>query len=178
MFRPSITLFSLVLVLALAGCGGSDSADVNSPGTPTGTAAPAKSATFAGISYGQGFFGQEQDNASGKSWRWMEGEGTIKLENPKKDMNLQIMGDAPVNVFPKQPPVLTIKLNGEQLDQFTATPEVNKTYTVPAAKLGSGEAVELKISTDKTFVPKEINKETADARKLGFMLRKLTWEPK
>lgn len=163
----------LTTALVFTGCSGEKEAPVN-PTTGAGNAAPAA----ANITYGAGF--HDQESGPGGSWRWMSEQGTIKLKNPKAEAHLKIAGNAPIDLI-KKPAQITIKLNGEPLDQVTLTLEKNtleKDYTVPASKLGTGDFVELTISSNAAFVPKEVYKNSSDDRKLSFSLRQLTWEAK
>lgn len=129
----------------------------------------------APVAYLQGFYGEEK--TADMSWRWMGEDGTIRLKNTGKDAVLKFKGAVQQDFF-KEPPVLTLKLNGEQLDQIKTTKGVmEKSYTIPASKQ-KGDYSELQISSDKTFVPKEVEKGSSDPRKLSFSLRELTWQAK
>jgi len=163
-----VRLMLFLLLVGAAGCAKEKS---------DGTAGAA--ATFppeASISYGRGFYDLEQ-GTDGSTWRWMGEEGVVKLRNTRRDMRLKLSGDAPLERFP-QPPTIKLEFNGEPLDQFTATLGLmEKEYTIPAAKQ-TGDWSELRISTDKSFVPKEVDKGATDWRRLGFSVSKLVWEPK
>ena len=78
------------------------------------------------------------------------------------------------------PVKVTVKLNGEELGQLTATketPTIEKEFTIPAAKL-TGEFSTLTLQSDKYFVPKLVDKKATDDRKLAFSLIKLEWAAK
>ena len=92
-------------------------------------------------------------------------------------MKLLLAGNVPMSAFP-QPPTLTIFLNGKQLDQFPGAQNVAKEYMIPAADQAGKTYSELKITTNKTFVPKAVDKKSADDRKLGFSLTKVEWVAK
>lgn len=159
----------LFVVLLLTACESGGKEAVN----PTTAATPAPD-----IVYEKGFYPMEKDDKAGTSWRWMGGEGGIKVKNTKKDMTLKIAGNVPMDRFP-QPPTISVSLNGEELEKFNATAGLmEKTFSVPAAKLGSNDYAELKITTSKTFVPKDVIKGATDPRSLGFSLTSLTWQPK
>lgn len=171
-----ITLLGLLLALNLvSSCSGEKGAESGGAVNPT-TAATAAAA--ANINYGAGIFDLEK-GAEG-SWRWVGEQGTIKLKNNKGDMRLKIAGSAPIDLI-NQPSQVTIKLNGEQLEQATMTKEKNtleKEFTIPASKQTNGEFSELLIISSKSFVPKQVYKTSSDDRKLSFSLTKLEWEPK
>lgn len=159
----------LVFGLFLTACEQGEKEAVN----PSTTATPAPE-----IVYEKGFYPPEKDDKAGTSWRWMENEGVVKVKNTKKDMTLKLAGNVPIDRFP-QPPAISVSLNGEELEKFNATAGLmEKVYAVPAAKLGANEYAELKITTSKTFVPKDSVKGATDPRSLGFSLTSLTWQPK
>jgi hypothetical protein len=166
MVKKALALSWLVSLLCYAGCLAGEK-EVR----PAATATP----TPEVISYGRGFFDLER-GPDGSTWRWMGEEGVIKLKNTGREMRLGVTGAAPVDRFP-QPPTITLQFNGEQLDQFAAVPGVmEKEYPIPASRQGSGEWSELRLSTNKSFIPKEVDKGSTDPRRLGFSLHRLTWE--
>lgn len=153
------------LTMTAGGCSGGDK-----------TAGEAGGSDGEMIIYGQGVFNEERSPDA--SWRWMEPEGYIKLKNTGRDMTLKLSGNAPVASFPEAPTV-RFYFNGELLEEVKATPELmHKEYVIPAARQGSGEWSELKITSDKFFIPKEVDKNSQDPRRLAFSLTGLTWEPK
>ncbi|MEP7273719.1 MAG: hypothetical protein ABI882_19630 [Acidobacteriota bacterium] len=165
MFRKRIVLAMALLALGLSACAGEDKTG--------GSASPAPAEE---IVYEKGFYDLERD--PNMSWRWMEPEGVVRLKNSGKDMTLKLAGRAPLERF-KQPPVINISLNGVQLEQVTGTPEgLDREYTISAAQQGKGEWSELKITSDQSFVPKEVDKGGTDPRRLAFSLTNLTWQPK
>lgn len=114
------------------------------------------------------------------TWRWMAESGSIELKNQHTDMRLKIAGKVPTDVI-SGPVKLIIKLNGETLEELTATkekPEVSKEFDIPAAKQTNGDYSQLTIQSDKFFVPRLVNKESTDDRKLSFSLTKVEWTAK
>ena len=162
-----------LLVLCCLGCAACSNKGVN-------TAQPAP--TFATppepkVVYAQGFFDQER-GPDGGTWRWMGPEGVVRLKNSGRDMILTLAGSSPMHVF-KSPVTIKLTFNGAPLDQFVGKAEgVEKRYEIPAAKLGSGDFSELRISSDKSMVPQEVDKNFQDSRRLAFSLSKLAWEEK
>jgi hypothetical protein len=164
----------IVLVLAAISLGLSSCASEENTDKPA--AAAASPSPPGDIIYSKGFYGLEHD--ANISWRWMDTEGIIKLKNTRRDMRLSLSGHLPMEQFGK-PPVITITLNGTKLDQLTATTAaLDKEYAIRAEQQGSDEWSELRIITDKFFVPKEVDKRATDPRRLAFSVTKLTWEPK
>lgn len=157
----------LILALAtLSGCVGEEKEEK----------APASATPAASLVYGKGFF--EEERAGANSWRWMEPTGNVKLRNTGKDMELTINGRAPVEHF-KQPPTITISLNGTKLEEFKGSNEAfQKTYTVTTAQQGSGDWSDLTIASNMSFIPKEVDKRSTDGRTLAFQLGNLTWKTK
>jgi hypothetical protein len=166
------TVIGLVVVVFLAiGCGH----DEKEEGPPSSQAAPAPQPDGP-VVYGEGFF-PEDTGPNGTTWHWMGEEGVISLPSAKHDMVLKITGIVPVERF-RQPPAIALRLNGEQLDQFTATSgRMEKVYTIRASRQAGRDRSELRIHTDQTFVPKEVDKASNDTRRLGFALLQLQWGP-
>ena len=108
----------------------------------------------------------------------MAEEGQVRLQNGKGDMVLKIVGRVPEALY-ASPPTVTIGLNGEQLDKFPAPKGMfEKEYTLTETQQGKEPWLDLRILTDAVAVPKDIDKKSSDARKLGFKIHELTWEPK
>ncbi len=162
----------LLVVFTLVSCDGGKETAVN-PSTPSTAATPPPD-----IVYEKGFYPLEKDDKAGASWRWMGTEGIVKVKNTRKDMTLKVAGNVPMDRFP-QPPSIAVSINGEELEKFTAKAGLmEKIYSIPAAKLGSGDFAEVKITTTKAFTPKDSIKGATDPRALGFSLTNLTWQPK
>ena len=163
MIKRSFALPLALFALILTSCSGEEKA---------------KSEIDVKIVYGQGFFNEEKDPGAGLAWRWMEPEGIVKLHNTGRDMTLKLKGNAPVASF-KEAPTVSFIFNGKLLEAVKATTEVmNKEYTITAAQQGSEEWSELKITSDKFFVPSEVDKKSTDGRRLAYSLMGLSWEPK
>ena len=172
MLKIILATLSSSCLLFLAACGSAPTAPENKPSSPSAPGATSQPE----INYGAGFY-QMESAPDGVTWRWMAQTGSITLKNHPTDMRLKLIGDVPTESM--QPPVqITIKFNGEVLDQFTATKEkahLEKEFTIPAAKQSNGEFSTLTIQSDKFFVPKLVSKESGDERQLSFSLNKLEW---
>jgi hypothetical protein len=171
-----INLLAITVLLCFAiSCSGEKEAGGSGAINPT--TAPTATPT-ANVNYVTGFFDLEKGPEG--AWRWVGEQGTVKLKNTQQDMQLKIAGSAPVDLIGQSSQV-TIKLNGEQLEQVTLTKEKNsmeKEFTIPASKQTSGEFSELTITSSKSFIPKQVYKNSSDDRKLSFSLTKLEWEAK
>ncbi len=171
MLKSVIKLSLFLSLLGCAGCATVEKREENPVATPLVPAIEAE------VNYARGFFELER-GPDGSTWRWMGEEGVIRLKNTRREMRLRITGRAPVEQFP-QPPTIKLYFNGELLDEIVATPQViEKEYLISAARQGSSSWSELRLSTNKTFVPKEIDKNATDSRRLGFSLHGLAWDPK
>lgn len=127
------------------------------------------------VEFGPGFYAEEHHQDT--RWRWMGEEGVIHLLNAKQPMVLKIVGRVPKDRL-KELPTMTIELNGETLEQFAgSTIDQARESVISAAQQGNDEYSELRIRTNMTVVPKEFDKKSTDARKLGFKLHELTWRP-
>jgi hypothetical protein len=126
-----------------------------------------------GVIFDAGFYNEE--SLKDQSWRWMAEEGIVKLKNQRRDMILILSGRPALDALPAKP-TMKVFLNGELLEQFDPTEKTfEKEYKIPAAKLGNGAWVDLRITTSKVIIPSEINNKSSDGRHLGFKLHKLTW---
>ena len=169
MLRIILTLSLLILVTCFIGCSSDEKTPVNPGGATTATVSADPE-----IVYGAGF--SDLEKGADTSWRWMGNDGVITLKNAKKEMRLRLMGSVPMNRIPKS--TITVILNGEQLGQIPGAQSVDKEFSIPAAQQGSGATSELRLKMDKVFVPKEVDKNSTDDRKLGFSVTKIVWEPK
>jgi hypothetical protein len=101
---------------------------------------------------------------------WTKKEALVSFKNPRKDVIVYLEGDTCVKCFP-EPPELTVSVgNNVGLRFAVETPEVYlKKIRVRAADLGSDEWVDLRLSMNQSFVPKNLNPPlNNDDRELGF----------
>jgi hypothetical protein len=159
--RKIVLLALAAFLLGLGACGGENTEETTSAET---------------IVYSEGFFNLERDGDI--SWRWMEPEGVVKLKNTGRDMTLRITGRPPVEQL-KNTPRIKIALNGATLEEIEGSSEtLNKEYTITPAQQGVGEWSELRITSDSYFVPKNVDKNSPDERRLAFSITGLSWQPK
>jgi len=121
------------------------------------------------VVFDRGWYGQE--GAHDDVWRWMSRRSVTRLSPGNGELRVRF--HVPIDAAPK-PPVVTISMNGQVLDKFTATSdEVDKTYAVA----GNGaQQNQLVIETDQPVVPAQAVK-GADTRELGLQLLALSWRP-
>ncbi|MBX3278944.1 MAG: glycosyltransferase family 39 protein [Acidobacteria bacterium] len=128
-----------------------------------------------GISYGSGFSDIERDG-DGVSWRWMSDEGVIQLQNTGRPMRLGIEGVVPLESL-SGPAAFKIVLNGKVLDEIPISQQAFlKEWVVTPLQQGNKAASELRIITNRVFVPGDLDPRSSDRRRLGFSLTGLVWK--
>lgn len=102
---------------------------------------------------------------------WTKKEAVVSFKNPKKDVVAYLEADTNFKAF-DPPPVLSVSVGGRV---GAVVPIENseiflKKIRVKAADLGSEEWVDLKLSMNQSFVPKQKGINTSDERELGLMV--------
>jgi hypothetical protein len=101
-------------------------------------------------------------------WRWM-GARSVMVLPPAGENTLLRIHLTPAGEVVNQNPLITVKLNGQLLEQAHANGDFDRDYRVKAAPHGLPNVLEL--TTDKTVKP------SYDTRELGLRLRELGWGP-
>lgn len=119
------------------------------------------------------------DNPS-NSWRWTQKLAIVTFRNPKKDATLYLDYDARSDIFGSQPQVVTISSGDQVVTSFPAdaTRQTLRRIPITATQLGTAEMAELRIETDKTFVPAALPNGGSDKRELGIRIYHIFVEPK
>jgi hypothetical protein len=115
---------------------------------------------------------------SGQEWQWSMGRGTLRFRNPKREARLYLHADQPVTAVPPQR--VELRLGETVIDTFTLQPGGSelRRVTLPVARLGEGETVEVTLSVDKTFVPALVPAlKSGDPRDLGIRVFRVYVEP-
>jgi hypothetical protein len=101
---------------------------------------------------------------------WTKKEALVSFKNPKKDVIVYLEGDTCVKCFPETPELTVTVGNGVGLRFPIDSPEVHlKKIRVKAADLGTDEWVDLRLSMNQSFVPKDLNPPlNNDDREQGF----------
>lgn len=102
---------------------------------------------------------------------WTKKDALVSFKNPKKDVVILLEADTNSKAF-SQPPVLTVAVGNktglvvpiENSDVFL------KKIRVKAADLGQEEWVDLRLSMNQSFIPKEKGVNSTDDRELGLMV--------
>lgn len=91
-------------------------------------------------------------------------------------MTLKMRIHLPLTNFKGKQPTLKFTWNGKVLEEgVIADEDIIKEFQIPAADQASGRTSELRVETTESFVPREINPESADVRRLGLVMYELTW---
>jgi len=126
------------------------------------------------INYVEGFSPKEGEGEH--AFRWMSASGVVKLQNTGQPMRLSLTGGVPNNVFAR-PSQLTLTLNGAPVGQLKLTSPTEHLELVISPTQQGGEAwSELRLTTDQSFSPHEIDPASGDRRVLGLSLVNLRWE--
>jgi hypothetical protein len=109
------------------------------------------------------------EGAGRTEWQWTKKESTIAFRNPKRDVTLVVQVDNPATG-----PNAATQVTAQIGDQTVATIPLKAEdapvlkFPVTAVQLGTGDMVEMKFTTDKTFVPAlEASMKSGDPRELG-----------
>ena len=101
-------------------------------------------------------------------WQWTKKEATLAFRNPRRDSTLYFQADNPGKAATAATQV-EIRLGDQVLEtvKLVADGPVHK-VALPAAALGAGDMVELRLVVDQTFVPAlEPGAASNDPRELG-----------
>jgi hypothetical protein len=122
------------------------------------------------ISYEDGWYDLEiRPETSLKRWRWTAKEARCKIDNPRRDAYLFIRGGVNLGVLDNQKVIF--KVNDSILDEFIPKEiKFEKSYRVKKEILGEDDKFYLAISTDKTFIPKQVILRSEDERELGIQI--------
>jgi hypothetical protein len=101
-------------------------------------------------------------------WQWTKKEATLAFRNPRRDSVLYFQADNPGKAQTAATQV-ELRLGDQVLQTVALVPDapVHK-IPLPAAALGAGDMVEVRLIVDQTFVPAlEPNASSNDPRELG-----------
>jgi hypothetical protein len=117
-------------------------------------------------------------NNSTVEWQWTRKSATIAFRNPKKPSTFYLHADNPSTFA--EPQVVTVKVNGQQVESIAVTPRVEFVHKTPLslAQLGSGDMVEVTLDVDKTWIPAQVpGSGSHDQRELGLRVFHAFVEP-
>jgi hypothetical protein len=119
------------------------------------------------------------EESSGIEWQWSKRDAGFTFRNPKRDVRVYLQVDRPA-AFPG-PQRVDLRIGGQSVDSFLLdSQEVQlRKIALPAASLGGGETVEVRLTVDKTFVPAAVPElKSTDARELGVRVFRAYVEPR
>jgi hypothetical protein len=109
-----------------------------------------------------------QDNPA-IMWQWTKKVSTLAFKNPKRDVWFYLNVDGRPDLLPA-PQDVTVSVGDQVIDTFKIAdrePVIRK-VSIPAAQLGTGDMVEMKIDTGQSFVPAQTPvAKSSDQRELG-----------
>jgi len=105
------------------------------------------------------------------SWAWTRKTAVLLVRaNPLANSLLYLQYDARPDLFPGKPQQVTVWVDGKPIETFAANSDKPAVRRIPiaAAQMGTAEMVELKIETDRTFIPASLPQGGKDSRELGI----------
>ena len=137
---------------------------------PVGTIELAPQSESIYVTFGDGWHAPElSPDGSAREWQWMTAAGTLTFRNPKQDVVLYLESDGLPHLF-SEPQVITVSVNGAEAHRFTVD-DVNpvlRRLPITAAQLGAGDTVQVRLASDKTFVPAQTPNMGTDPRELSL----------
>jgi hypothetical protein len=119
-------------------------------------------------------------DGSGGEWQWSTRAATLMFRNPSRGVRLFLQADQPIlNAFP-EPQHVEIRIGDTVVDRFDLPggSDVLRKIDIGQSQLGSGDAIEVTVSVDKTFVPALIpTLRSTDPRELGIRVFRAFVEP-
>jgi hypothetical protein len=116
---------------------------------------------------------------SALEWQWSKKDATLSFANPKRDVEVYLQLDQPVQPF-DTPQRVEVRAGAEVIDSFLlppGRPELRR-IKLSTAQLGTGGTVELTISVDRTFVPATLPAvKSNDPRELGVRVFRAFVQP-
>jgi hypothetical protein len=116
---------------------------------------------------------------SGLEWQWSKKDATLSFTNPKRNVELFLQLDQPVEGFP-MPQRVEVRAGSEVVDTFplpAGRTELRR-IKLSSAQLGTADTVELTISVDRTFVPATVPAlKSNDPRELGVRVFRAFVQP-
>lgn len=90
-------------------------------------------------------------------WQWTKKSAGLSFRNPKKDVVFLLESDGRPDVF-APPQQVSIRVDDQVVHTFAMTDRnpVVRRIPITAAQLGTADMVDMRIETDRTFVPAQI----------------------
>jgi hypothetical protein len=113
-------------------------------------------------------------------WQWTQKLATLSLRNPRRDVLLYVEYDGRVDVFQGSPQQVTVSVGPTAVQTFAVDSGDVTLRKIPitAAQLGDSDMVEIRIETDRTFIPAKLPGGSRDERELGIRVFHVFIEPR
>ena len=131
------------------------------------------------VVFKEGWHATEQAEGSAREWQWSKGSATLAFRNPKRDAVLYLDMDRAGGFEEKQ--AVSVRLGEVTVDTFRlgAGEALLRKVPLTAVQLGTGDAAEVQITVDRTFVPSELpGSGSRDSRELGVRVFRAFVEPR
>lgn len=131
------------------------------------------------VVFKEGWHATEQAEGNAREWQWSKGSATLAFRNPKRDAMMYLDVDRAGGFQEKQ--TVSVRLGEVSVDTFElgSGEAVLRKVPLTAAQLGTGDAVEVQITVDRTFVPSELpGSGSRDGRELGVRVFRAFVEPR
>ena len=120
------------------------------------------------------------DPRSEIEWQWSRKTATLTFRNPKRDAVFFLQCDQPVTGL-GAPQHVDVTMGSATVDSFDLAPghrELRHIALTPE-QMGSADAVDLRITVDRTFVPSSLPQlKSSDSRELGVRVFRAYLQPK
>ena len=114
---------------------------------------------------------EEVQDPDPRTWRWAEDVAKAVFTNPMKDAVLHVSAHSPVDEI-GGPQTVVVKIGEQEMARFEITDADNfvERIEIPASAMGEGEWVELTLEASPVMVPKDLEPESLDDRRLGLQV--------
>lgn len=124
-----------------------------------------------------------ENSAIQTEWHWTKKVATLTFKNPKRDVWFYLHCDGRPDLLgtPQNVTISSAASAEQPLDTFTLGDRepVLRKVSIPAAQLGTGDMVELKIDTGASFIPSQLpGAQSTDTRELGIRVFHAFVDPK
>jgi hypothetical protein len=121
--------------------------------------------------FGEGWYEQEYNPASGLRWRWLSGRGEIRFHAaPGATAVLHLEGESPLRYY-RRPSRLVIRVGERVVREETLSADFSFDTVIPS-ELVNSQVGAITFDTDQVHVPAERSWRTRDRRSLGLRIFK------
>jgi hypothetical protein len=121
--------------------------------------------------FGEGWYEQEYNPASGLRWRWLSGRGELRFHaSPGAAVVLHLEGESPLRYY-RRPSRLVIRVGERVVREETLSADFSFDTVIPS-ELVRSQVGAITFDTDQVHVPAERSRRTRDRRSLGLRIFK------